>query len=203
MTHQALDAASPMRYALRANASSKKRDLKRLLVGLAISPKRNGGSFMISWISLNPGGIYISCFILSFLSALFPWINGEGVLLACAVATHSPGQLFFLVLLTSSGQMAGKCLLYWVARGVIPLRSFRQSASVTAWRDRLAQSASKPSALAFISSTLGVPPFYILTIIFGILKMRFLPFFCAGSIGRLVRFGLVATLPGIAFHFFK
>jgi membrane protein YqaA with SNARE-associated domain len=158
---------------------------------------------MHSWISINPAGIHLSCFVLSFLSALFPWINGEAVLLTCSALTPSHSQLPLLVLLTSSGQMAGKCLLYWMARGAIPLRTFRVSATVNSWRERLAKSSSKPTALAFISSAVGIPPFFILTIIFGILKIRFLPFFMAGSLGRLLRFGLLATLPGLAFHFFR
>jgi membrane protein YqaA with SNARE-associated domain len=158
---------------------------------------------MLSWIPITAEGIYCSCFLLSILSALLPWLNGEVVLLSFAALAPGPWQLIAVILLTTSGQMAGKCILYWMARRGIQPRSARMTRTLTTWKERLAQSPSKSLAIVFISSTLSIPPFYVLTIIFGILKMRFKPFILVGACGRLLHFGALALIPALTFHFFR
>jgi membrane protein YqaA with SNARE-associated domain len=157
---------------------------------------------MESWRQISGMGLYLGCFLLSIVSALVPWVNGEVVLLSLATLARSPADLATLVLLTSAGQMTGKCMLYWAGRGVVPLRSNYAGRMVSTWKERFEQSPSKHLALVFISSTLGIPPFYVTTILAGAFRVRFGPFFVVGTCGRLLRFGLLVSVPRLALRFF-
>ena len=157
---------------------------------------------MEPWSSLSIAGLYLWCFALAIISALVPWMNGEVILLSLAVLARSPADLVNLVLLTSAGQMVGKCALYWIGRGALPLRSAWVRSTVAAWRGRFEQSPSKHLALVFLSSLLSIPPFYIITVLAGAFRVRFGSFFAVGACGRLIRFGLLVFIPRLALHLF-
>jgi len=152
---------------------------------------------METWHLLGLDGPYLLCFMLSIVSALVPWVNGEVILLSLTALAHSHWSRVFLVLSASAGQMAGKCVLYWAGKGIIPLKSCRLKEIVAAWKSRIEQSPAKLLSLVFVSSAVGIPPFYVITILAGALRVRFGPFFTLGTCGRLVRFGVLAFLPWI------
>jgi membrane protein YqaA with SNARE-associated domain len=101
------------------------------------------------------------------VSALVPWINAEVILLAFAATAGSWTELAALVLVTTAGQMLGKCVLYGVARGTSHRRVGRSDDKVERWRRRLATSRRGSLALVFVSSVVGIPPFYIVTMLAG------------------------------------
>lgn len=152
---------------------------------------------------LNAAWPYLWCFALSIVSALVPWVNGEVILLSLAVLARSPGAKALLVLSASAGQMAGKCILYWVGKDVIPLKSGRVRATIATWKGRFEQSPSKMLSLVFVSSAVGIPPFYVITVLAGVFRVRFGPFFTIGACGRLVRFGVLAFVPWIMLQWFR
>ncbi len=147
------------------------------------------------WDQISAAGPYLWCFSLSIVSALVPWVNGEVILLSLVALAHSSWARALLVLSASAGQMAGKCILYWAGKGVIPLESGRVKEAVSTWRGRFERSPSKLLSLVFVSSAVGIPPFYVITILAGVLRVRFGPFFTVGACGRIVRFGALAFVP--------
>ena len=155
------------------------------------------------WNPVSIPGPYLWCFTLSIVSALVPWVNGEVVLLSLAALAHTPWARALLVLSASAGQMAGKCVLYWAGKGVIPLHSGRVKTIVSTWKSRFEQSPSKLLSLVFVSSAMGIPPFYVITILAGVFRLRFGPFFTVGACGRLVRFGVLAFVPWIIIQWFR
>ncbi len=138
---------------------------------------------------------YGSCFVLSLASALFPWINGEAVLVSLAAIVRTPAGMAALVLIAAAGQMAGKCVLYWSSRRIIPLGSGRFGSSVKKWAGAFQKSPARTLLMVFISSAVGIPPFYVITVLAGMFRVRFGPFFAVGACGRVVRFGALALVP--------
>lgn len=152
---------------------------------------------------LNWAWPYLSCFSLSVVSALVPWVNGEVILLSLTVLAHSPWARALLVLSASAGQMGGKCILYWIGKDAIPIKSDRMQSSLARWKGRFEQSPSKMLSFVFVSSALGIPPFYVITLLAGIFRIRFGPFFALGACGMLVRFGVLAFVPWIMLQWFR
>ncbi len=66
-----------------------------------------------------------------------------------------------------------------------------------------ALSPSKLLMLVFISSAVGIAPFYAITILAGAFRIKFAPFLGVGACGRLVRFGLLVFVPQIALHMIR
>jgi membrane protein YqaA with SNARE-associated domain len=126
---------------------------------------------MQAFLQVNTAWMYVSCFALSIVSAILPWVNCEVLLLSLPALAGSPSELTCLVLLTSIGQMAGKCALYWAGRGSTRSHSAQVSRTTERWRERIERSSSRPPTLLFVSSALGIPPFYVTTIVAGALQL--------------------------------
>ena len=158
---------------------------------------------MSAWLPISPEWLFLLCFAISIVSALLPWANGEILLLSCTALARSPLDLFILVLAASVGHMAGKCGLYWASRSTITLQPGRFSDVLAKWGDRFQRSRSRLFMLVFVSSAVGIPPFYAVTIVAGALRIKFAPFIAVGACGRLIRFGLLALLPQFALHMMR
>jgi membrane protein YqaA with SNARE-associated domain len=149
----------------------------------------------LPWIALSYYGLTLA-------SALFPWVNAELIALSLPAVAPSKPSLFFLVLVVTAGQMSGKCLLYWASRKGNRILPERASIALLKWRARLEARPRQATALVFISAIFGLPPFYLMTLLAGALRMNFLKFAAAGTAGRLVHFGAIVTLPGLAMSMF-
>lgn len=137
-----------------------------------------------------------SCFGLSIVSALVPWLNGEAIVLGFAAASPAPAHLVMLALTAAFGQTLGKCVLYYAGSGVARVKA-TDSARVERWRQRLRASKASSLALVFVSSTVGIPPLYLTTIAAGTVGMAFPRFITAAALGRVVRFSAVVLVPGL------
>jgi membrane protein YqaA with SNARE-associated domain len=144
---------------------------------------------------MSESGLHLSCFFLSILSALMPWLNGEVLFLSLSAFASSSFHVAILVLLASAGQMTGKCVLYWAGRGTIPIKKGRVGKSLNSWRERFERSPSKSMGLVFISAVSGIPPFYVITLLSGAFRLRFGRFIAVGICGRLLHFGVLALVP--------
>jgi membrane protein YqaA with SNARE-associated domain len=151
---------------------------------------------------MSGSGLLVSCFFMSIVSALVPWVNAEVLLLSLSSIVHSPIHLVGLVLLACAGQMIGKCILYWTGRGVIPMKGGRIAKALNSWRGRFEQSSKKTMGLVFVSAVFGIPPFYVITLLSGAFRLRFGRFMAVGACGRLLHFGMLILIPKIGIHLF-
>ena len=158
---------------------------------------------MENWIHAAGSWTYLSCYLLSIVSAVVPWFNAEVLLLAFSTVVPFPFGLAGLVVAGSAGQMTGKVALYWAGRGTGRLQSKRVARVLERWRERLEHHPSGPMALIFTSAVLGFPPFYAVTLFAGAIKFRLGPFLVVGTIGRLVRFGMLLFGPHVAYRLFR
>lgn len=128
------------------------------------------------------------------VSGLVPFVNAEIYLLSAA-ALAPPALAIPLVLAATLGQMTAKAAMYGTGRGVVRLRGERMRRWVTeaeAWAE---QRQDAGNTLIFVSAASGFPPFYVVSIACGVLRVRFVPFLTLGFLGRLVRFGAVVLVP--------
>src|SRR5690606_17698801 len=89
---------------------------------------------MENWLPIAGSWTYLSCYIISVVSARPPWVDAAALLLSCSTLASFPHGLAALVLVGSGGQMAGKIVLYWAGRGTRRLQSGRVSAVLDRWR---------------------------------------------------------------------
>ena len=134
---------------------------------------------------------------LGFLSALVPLVNIE-VILAARAAAVATGGLWTLSFAAALGQMFGKVVWYylganalnwgWVRRKV---ETPKAEARLQVWRTRTHERPVVAGGLVFLSAASGFPPFAIVAVLAGQLRMSLTLFFVLGQLGRWLRFAAV------------
>jgi membrane protein YqaA with SNARE-associated domain len=130
----------------------------------------------------------------SIASALVPLINIEVYLVGLA-AVSSSDRIWFLAAVGGIGQMLGKLVWYylganalrwgWVRRKV---ETPKAQAKLELWRRRTQDRPLVGAALLFASAFSGFPPFAIVAVLAGQLRMNLAIFLGVGFVGRTVRF---------------
>jgi len=147
--------------------------------------------------------LYGGYFLLSVVSALFPWVNAEILVLSMSALARTPSALILVVLIGTAGQMAGKTVLYWAGRGTLHLGLRNITRTAEGWHERLKKYRWGPYTLMFLSATVGVPPFYVMTVASGALKIPFVPFVLLCTAGCTIRFGLLVFMPRLLIALFR
>jgi membrane protein YqaA with SNARE-associated domain len=132
--------------------------------------------------------------VVGFASALVPLVNIEAYL-AVLAAVSGQGSVWMLALAAAVGQMCGKLLWYhigasslgwgWVRRKV---EKPKARARLERWRTRTHQRPVAAGALVFVSALTGLPPFAVLSVLAGQLRMSLALFLGLGFAGRWLRF---------------
>jgi membrane protein YqaA with SNARE-associated domain len=150
---------------------------------------------MTPWAHLAFPAVAAACFGMSVASAIFPWIAVEIIVLALPALAPSLPALALLVVLATAGQMAGKCLVYWTGRRTFRHAGPRVARAVERWGDAMTRRPRGAFGLVFLSSSVGFPPFFLITAAAGALRVSFSQFVVAGTAGRLLRFGALVFVP--------
>lgn len=121
---------------------------------------------------------------------VLPWINSELAVVSASLLLPE-AMLPALVLGCAGGQMTAKCGIYGLTRWAphrLPERARRLLDRVEAYRER-----RRLLGLAVFSGALvAVPPFYLITLACGVLRVPFAVFAVAGLAGTTARYGLLA-----------
>jgi membrane protein YqaA with SNARE-associated domain len=164
---------------------------------------------MLMWLGLSLG--------VAFGSAVLPLVSVELFLIGLVTQEpHIPWMLLGAVI--AIGQVAGKLIHYYAARGSLHLPGFLRRRRVTVrepaprrerwaartkrmrtWLGRLTERCRRHPHWMFgtygMSSLVGVPPFMATTVLAGLVRMNLTAFVSAGLIGRFIRFSLLAAAP--------
>jgi membrane protein YqaA with SNARE-associated domain len=132
---------------------------------------------------------YLGTFVVGLLSGLVPVINIEVYLVA--VGSLSGASPVPVVLLTTLGQMLGKCILYLSGQGFVKLSLWPSWKSLERTREAFDRHKSRTEGLVFISALTGIPPFYALSVMAGVMRIPILRFLVPGTLGRCLRFSVV------------
>jgi membrane protein YqaA with SNARE-associated domain len=136
-------------------------------------------------------------FAMGFVSGLVPAVNTEAYLLALA-ALAPTSAIAPAVLFVTAGQMLAKGLLYLVGSGALKSRFLAaREGRLAGVRRRLSQKGTGASAVVFTSALAGIPPFYLVSVAAGSLRVSLARFLIVGGSGRLLRFAAVVALPGL------
>ena len=135
------------------------------------------------------------CYILALVSALVPWVNAEVLMLAALPFARSPLHLALLVALMTLGQMTGKSAMYWCSRRAALRPTLRMRDAMARWKARLDRHPRSALGLVLVSAAVGIPPFYMVSIVAGALNIAFGRFLVVGTFGRLVHFAALALVP--------
>ncbi|MDP9444699.1 MAG: VTT domain-containing protein [Actinomycetota bacterium] len=146
--------------------------------------------------------LFLATVAVCFISALFPVVNAEAYVGTVAVAADDTA-VWGLALTAGSAQMAGKIIWYQLGRKSLDWRWVRAKLASVKWQTRLARwqhrvQGKRVPVAAFLaaSALLGIPPFAVVSVLAGQLRVPFALFVLTGFVGRTLRFA--AILGGIS-----
>jgi membrane protein YqaA with SNARE-associated domain len=144
-----------------------------------------------------PLGDLLGVLGVAFASALVPLVNIEAYL-GVRGSVGGIENVWVLGLAAGFGQMVGKVVWYylgasslhwgWVRRR---METPKARARLETWRTRTHERPVVAGALVFVSAFSGFPPFAILAVLAGQLRMQLALFFGLGLAGRWLRFTAV------------
>ncbi len=127
-------------------------------------------------------------------SGFIPVLNAEAYLIAVA-ATSDRAVFLGVATAATVGQMVAKSVMYLVGRGVVELPLGRYRDRLETAGEKLEKSRLGTELFIFVSALVGFPPFYLISVVCGTLKIPFWIFLLSGTAGRLIRFALVLYSP--------
>jgi membrane protein YqaA with SNARE-associated domain len=127
------------------------------------------------------------------ISGVIPIVNAELVVVAAAAALPAVG-IPLVAAVSTAGQMSTKTSLFALARWAPARLPNKARQALEKGAQRMERSSGTASSLVFASAATGFPPFYGVSLATGALGMRLSSFVLAGSLGRFVRFGVLAWI---------
>ena len=142
---------------------------------------------------------FAASFAVAILSGLVPVINAEIYLVGVVLAVGGIPEALLLALIVALGQMVAKVFMYQAALRATNLgkRSPRLEPKIQKARAYVEKWRSKPLSITFVSATIGLPPFYLVALVAGMLEVPFRAFFVVGLVGRTLRFATIAVIAAI------
>lgn len=134
-------------------------------------------------------GILVGAALTCSLGGIVPWVSSEVVVLAAAALLPLPA-LPLLIAACAAGQMSSKSVVYGVTRWaphLLPQRARTALSRAEQYRDR----RLLLTGTAFVGAAVSVPPFYLVTLACGLLRVPFPAFLLAGLCGVLARYSLL------------
>ncbi len=139
------------------------------------------------------GEILIGLLVGTAVSGVLPLVNAELLVVGAAVA--APGvSIPVLTVISTAGQMFTKTLLFALARWAPSRLPRRARRALERMGDRVRTRDTAAGSMVFTSAATGIPPFYGVSLACGALGMRMPLFLSTGTVGRALRFGLLAWL---------
>lgn len=135
-------------------------------------------------------GLLVSAIVACFVGGLLPWINGE-VFVGAAAAVLSAAAFPVLIVACTTSHLAAKSALYALVRWApdrLPRRALRSLERAR----RLAEGRPRRTVLMLVlSAAAGLPPFYLVTLAAGAVRVPFAHFLAAGGAGLMARYAVV------------
>lgn len=161
---------------------------------------------MLMWLGVSLG--------IAFGSALLPLISIEVFLIGLA-AREPDIPWLALGAVIAVGQVGGKLIYYYAARGALCLPAFLRrkpkaprderkslrAKRIRAWFSRITERCRRHPRWMLgtygVSSLIGLPPFMATTVMAGVVRMSPAAFVSTGLLGRFIRFSLLAAAPAL------
>lgn len=147
----------------------------------------------------------VLAFVVALVSGAVPVINIELYLVGAVVAMDD-GALVAMAVAAGLGQTLGKVPYYYVGRGSISVPWLRRRAQTPGrwaaraedWRRRAEARPAWGAGLVALSSFASVPPFMVVSVLAGVVRMNVLLFCAVTFATRTARFLIVVFAPAWA-----
>ena len=143
----------------------------------------------------SPAMAMLAAFGLGLFFGAVPFGGSE--LLALAAGAVTPRAMVIpLVLLLTLGHVLGKMLWYWLGTLGSRVTNTKAQAWIAKAHEFNAKHPKLEVGVLLMSALASVPPFHVMAVASGVVRVPLGVFLASVLTGRLVRFGLLAGVPG-------
>jgi membrane protein YqaA with SNARE-associated domain len=143
--------------------------------------------------------------VFGMVSSVIPIFNMETyIVVAYAKSSHSALEM---AIVGSLGQNIGKLVWYYVCRQSVDIPWFKRrlenpkrQAQFQRWSDYIQGRPGVSGGLTFLSALIGIPPFFVMAMVAGTLRMNVVVFFLAGLLGRTLFFWAILGGANMLLH---
>jgi membrane protein YqaA with SNARE-associated domain len=136
--------------------------------------------------------LFVGAALTCVVSGVLPWINAELVVFG-TVLLLPPAAVPPLVIGCALGQMASKAAVYGISR-VAPHRLPGRLRLLLSRAERLRERRHTMAAMVLSSALVSLPPFYLVTIACGTMRLPFTLYALLGLLGTTGRYAFLAWL---------
>ena len=145
-------------------------------------------------IPQTPLLLCLAAVVVGVVGSLLPFSPIEPLLLGLAASAPAP-LVLPIVALTTAATMGAKTLVYLASRGAQPTLPPRHRAALDRTRSLLERRRPVQLLVVLLSALAGLPPFYLVTVCCGVLRLSLRDYLVVGTLGRGLRFTAIALLP--------
>ena len=138
--------------------------------------------------------VYLFVGVTCFLTGYIPSVSTE-VVLAGVGMTISTEHVLPLALVGALTQTLAKAHLYFLSRRIARCLSFRSRRKLIALKQRFNKQEAMSSGILFISALIGLPPYYLMNLLCGLLNTGWVQFCLIGFTGMFIRFNVCLAFP--------
>jgi membrane protein YqaA with SNARE-associated domain len=140
-------------------------------------------------------GLYGAALAIGFIAGLFPFVSIELFLVGATAYGVEPHALPILIVLGALGNQIARSITYYMGAGVFDLPRGKLRVKIEAFQARIEHWNRRPLIILAASSTIGIPPLYLLGFIAQpILKLSHTVFTAVSFTGRLLRMTTVVVV---------
>jgi membrane protein YqaA with SNARE-associated domain len=143
---------------------------------------------------------YLFTALLCLLTGYIPSISTE-IVLAGLGLTITAKQILPLAFIGAVTQSIAKLHLYFLAKKIIPCLKFKSRRKLVKLKHRFTQHQSLSISIIFFSSLTGLPPYYLINLLCGLLNTGWLIFIALGFTGMFIRFSICLACPQLILRF--
>ena len=156
----------------------------------------------MNWeILLAQYGLYVTTLIVCLVGGIVPVVNTEAYMIAISFLSDR-GAGWPIILIASLSHVAAKTLIYLTGRGVLnlPLRKYEDR--IESVKERMDRWKASPALFIFVSAGFSVPPFYLVSVVAGVLKYNYVLYMIASLLGLSLRYTIVVQFPHVLMRLF-
>lgn len=132
--------------------------------------------------------------ITCFLTGYIPSVSTEVVLAGVGLTISKPA-IIPLALIGAISQTIAKSHLYLLAHKVIPYLKFKSKRKLIKLKRQYKNKQKLSHSIIFVSSLTGLPPYYFINLLCGLMDSGLTNFALIGCMGMFIRFTACLALP--------
>lgn len=143
--------------------------------------------------------IYVFTALTCLMTGYIPSVSTE-VILASLGLYISPEHVIPLAMLGAFAQTIAKLNLYYFASKVVVLLKFKSKRKLVKLKKKYKTKERLSTKVIFVSALTGLPPYYFINLLCGLLDTGWRSFALLGFTGMFIRFSVCLAFPGYILH---